>query len=129
LGETPTDRIKREEKISMRKMTSRLILGSILGLIIGLIISPQIEKLLSSGSMVVKGNLTYASAGDPSASGRDPEGYYVTARTRFYIDTARSDLVGKVVSTKGALKIICGSDLYPCYPLIQAKSVAEVIDR
>jgi hypothetical protein len=113
----------------MRKMTIGLILGSLFGFIVGLIISPQIEKLLSPGSIVVKGNLTYASAGDPSASGRDPEGYYVTARTRFYIETARSTLVGKVVSTKGALKIICGSDLYSCYPLIQAESLQEVIDR
>jgi hypothetical protein len=113
----------------MNKMGIGLIIGILLGFTIGLITSPQIEKLLLPGPMRVEGKLEYSGKGDPSASGSDPEGYYISSRTRFYLDPISSNLVGKIVNTKGNLKIICGQDLFPCYPLIKVDAIEGVRDR
>ena len=113
----------------MNKAGIGLIIGILLGFIIGLITSPQIEKLLLPGWMRVEGKLEYAGKGDPSASGSDPEGYYISNRTHFYATPISSNLVGKVVSIKGNLKIICGQDLFPCYPLIKVDAIEGVRDR
>ena len=113
----------------MNKAGIGLIIGILLGFIIGLITSPQIEKLLLPGWMRVEGKLEYSGNADPSASGADPEGYYISNRTHFYADPISSDLVGKIVSIKGNLKIICGQDLFPCYPLIKVDAIEGVRDR
>jgi hypothetical protein len=121
----------------MNKMAIGIVIGSLIGFIIGLITSPQIEKLLTPGWMRVQGNLEYASAGDPSASGNDPQGHYIVKQTRFYITPVgktspmqkQADLVDKVVGAKGTLKLICGSDTFPCYPLIQTDSIETVINK
>jgi hypothetical protein len=120
----------------MHKIVIGIIIGSLIGFIIGLISSPEIDRLLTLGTMRVQGNLEYASAGDPSASGSDPEGSYIVQKTRFYISPVggntpmknRTDLVGKFISAQGILKIVCGQDTFPCYPLIKSESI-EVIKK
>jgi hypothetical protein len=107
----------------MHKVGQGLIIGIILGLTIGLTIGWQLENLVSPERIWVTGKLEYSPTGDPSASARDPAGYYITDRTRFYIEPIRSNLVGKSVKVKGDLKIICGPDNFPCYPFIRAKSI------
>jgi hypothetical protein len=107
----------------MNKIGQGLIIGTILGLAIGLTIGWQLENLLSSDWIAVTGQVEYSPTGNPSTSGRDPAGYYISDRTRFYIDRIGSDLVGKSVNVKGDLKIICGPDNFPCYPLIRETSI------
>jgi hypothetical protein len=113
----------------MNKVGIGLIIGILAGFTIGLITSPQIEKLLLPGPMRVEGKVEYSGKGDPSASGTDPEGYYISNRTRFYLTPISSNLVGKIVNIKGNLKLICGQDLFPCYPLIKVDGIEGIRDR
>jgi hypothetical protein len=113
----------------MNKVGIGLIIGILAGFIIGLITSPQIEKLLLPGWMRVEGKVEYSGKADPSASGADPEGYYISNRTRFYLNPISSNLIGKIVNIKGNLKLICGQDTFPCYPLIKVDEVEGVRDR
>jgi hypothetical protein len=107
----------------MHKIGQGLVIGIIFGLTLGLTIGWQLKNLLSSEWIAVTGKVEYSPTGDPSASGRDPAGYYIIDRTRFYIDPVRSGLVGKSVNVKGDLKIVCGPDNFPCYPLIRSNSI------
>lgn len=78
----------------------------------------------------VRGILRFqAQPSDPTATGNPPNGYFVesTATDRFYLE---GDLIKPYVNSpvlvQGTISTVCGSDTYPCYPKLLAKSVTQV---